>query len=107
MDLAGRVKGGSDEDAPPEPEQDGFTSFYCEDAVASGHRLYPGDEDPELRNTMCCSKPECRAEWRRTEFEEADDIDFTGLDFVMAKGFYPVKYTSQFNGVSWYGAGAN
>ena len=31
--------------------------------------LYRDAEDPQMRNTVCCYKPECRAEWTSTEPE--------------------------------------
>ena len=104
--LSERVKGGSD-DEPVEPEPapvPDLVCFYCCDHVSTGIRLYPGDEDPQLQIAVCCQKPECRAEYCSTEFEEADEIDFTGLKKMFKELKPKPEFTSQYNGVKWHSA---
>ena len=82
MGLSSRVKGGSEEEVeeqqvdvsvevaaetpPPEPQAD-FVCFYCYEYVFTGTLLYRDAEDPEMRNTVCCYKPQCRATYTSTE----------------------------------------
>ena len=101
--------GGSDDEAPPEPEpQADFVCFYCYEYVFTGTLLYRDAEDPQMRNVVCCYKPECRAEWTSTEPEpEKDDTkNYATQNYGKAlRGLIEegdlLKYTSQYVGVSW------